>query len=113
VALPFDPRALTYTAYHCLTSPASLKPRSRRVRLSAQVRRLGLDPQVAEYVRAIAGTHYLPQRDLLVVATDQFPDAGRNRRQVLEQVVGLVSEAQRLLARYGPVKRPLHFPPYA
>ena len=96
----------------CLTAPLSARPKDRRVRLDAVVGRLGLDRTVALYVRAIAGARYDKAHDRLSISCDKHAQAGLNRREVLEQLVGVVAEAKELKAKFGPFPRVTHFPRY-
>ena len=111
--LPFDVSSLRVTAHMCLTAPLGARPRDRRVRLDAVVGRLGLDRTVALYVRAIAGTRFDASKDLLTISVDKHEQAGLNRREALEQLVGLVSEAERLKGQFGAFPAVTHLPRYS
>ena len=74
--------------------------------------RLGLDRTVALYVRAIAGTRYHAAGDRLTLSCDKHEQAGLNRREVLEQLVGVVTEASKLKDKFGAFPPVTHLPRY-
>lgn len=111
--LPFNLGELTWTTHLSLDAAPGTRAKDRRVRLEAHVASLVSDKAVAAYVRAIAGSHYRARTDRLTIACEQHPDAGANRREALERLVSLVSEAQRLSAQYGPFPRARTLPRYA
>lgn len=86
----------------------------RRCVLTTTVRALGLaSPAMADYVRAIAGTHYHPASDTIKISIDHHPDAALNRREAVERLVAVVVRSGELAAKFGPMVRPKVFPPYA
>lgn len=93
-------------------APPGEKQLDRRAALKCQVGRLGVDREVANYVRAIAGAHYNPASDVLRISNDQHRDAASNRRLALEQLVALVQQGGALKAQHGPFRRHVRFPPY-
>jgi hypothetical protein len=56
--------------------------------------------------------HYDRRTDGLKISVDSHPDAGRNKRVALEQLVALVTSAQALAAQHGPFKAVRRFPSY-
>lgn len=96
-----------------LDAPPGEKELDRRAALRCQVGRLGVDREVAHYMRAIAGAHYNPATDVLRISNDQHRDAASNRRLALEQLVALVAEGASLKAKHGPFQRHARFPAYS
>jgi hypothetical protein len=113
MGLPFSVHALTFKSHMNLTSVAKSQSNERRVRVTAVVSQMGLDRPTAQYVRAIAGTHYQRVHDRLIISSDKHEESALNRREVLEQLVSLVTEAQRLRGQFGELPRIKHMTRYS
>ncbi len=114
MALPFFLGAVQWTTCMSLDAAPESRKQDRRVRMDAHVASLlPGDRTTAAYVRAIAGAHYRPAGDQLVISCDKHVDTGLNRREVLEKLVALVTEAQRLGRTYGPFPRIKRLPQYS
>jgi hypothetical protein len=110
--LPFDIRQVKFTTFMSLDAAPNAKRIDRRASLKCFVGRLGLEPAVAQYVKAIAGTRYNPRNDLLYISSDNHPDAAGNRRKVFEQLVTLIQESKGLTAKFGSFQKEVRFPAY-
>lgn len=111
--LPFDIRQVHFVTYMTLDAPPGDRNLDRRASLSCCVGRLGVDPVVAQYVRAIAGPHYNAKTDVLRISNDHHKEAASNRRQALEQLVALVQQGTTLKSKFGAFKKQLRFPAYS
>lgn len=113
MSLPFFLGAVNWTTCLSLDAAPESRKQDRRVRMEAHVPTLlPGDKTAAAYVRAIAGSHYRAKTDQLIISCDKHVDTGMNRREILEKLVTLVSEAQRLGREYGPFPRIKRLPQY-
>lgn len=114
MGLPFVLGAVNWTTCLSLDAAPESRKQDRRVRMETHIPTLlPGDKTTAAYVRAIAGAHYRSKKDMLIISCDKFGDAGMNRRVILEKLVSLVSEAQRLGREYGPFPRVKKLPQYS
>ena len=112
--MPFDINAVSFKMCLSWGSPQGSRGIDRRCVLTTKVHKLGLaSPAVADYVRAIAGSHYHPAGDLIKISIDHHEDAALNRREAVEQLVALVERSNELVSRFGRMILPRKFPPYA
>ena len=110
--LPFDIRQVRMTTFMTLDAAPNTKRLDRRASLECYIGKLGLDPVVAKYVRAIAGPHYNAKTDVMKISSDSHADAASNRRKILEQLVALVQQGETLSAKFGDFKPHVTFPRY-
>lgn len=85
----------------------------RRAVLAGTVSKLGLSPASLTWFRLIAGPRYTPSRDLIKLSSDAHGTAAQNKRAVLEALVDLVKESNKLAKAHGPAPRVRHMPQYA
>lgn len=112
--LPFNVKALEFKMHLSFGAGPGARQIDRRCVLTTTVHRLGLaSPDMADYVRAIAGSHYHPASDTIKISIDHHADAALNRREAVERLVAVVVRSGDLVARFGPMVRPKVFPPYA
>lgn len=102
----------------CGDAPGGLAPRVDSLpRPIAHARALRLTPPPTEPpthppTHPRAG-HYNGRTDQLRISADWHEDAALNKREALEQLVGLVTAAQGLVAAHGPMRPKPRFPKYS
>lgn len=96
-----------------LGDPYGTHPKDRKCKIKVDLGKIGLERDVREYVRVVAGPHYHARGDRLIFAFDKYPDPALNKRLCFETLAKVVKTSKQLLQTHGPLQKPKVMPKYA
>jgi hypothetical protein len=97
----YDVNAVHFTSYQTHYDKPFDVPQDRKVVLTVDVTKLGLDVDTLEYLKRVAGPRFSPVNNRLKIATTQFDNVLQNKRYLLEKLQHLVKESAALKKEFG------------
>lgn len=109
VKQPFNMNAIKFRMHMSFNAVPGTRLIDRRATLTCRVCDMDLSERVCAYIRTIAGGHYIPRTDTIVISVDKHEDAVLNKRVATEQLIQLVNTSMKMYETHGEFKGNAHF----